>query len=404
MNYCPRCGTPVGPGQNFCGNCGHDVREQPASEPPRGQTASLRGLGRNTLAYLTPEGIRGVGLGSTVLLLLAVLAPLPLLTAIYYLTQAGAFAVYLTLWVVAALLLYDELRWRGVRRLGEILPSEGGRSWLVPWQSIRMADWNGRTLWFTSENPGRRLSVTFDRGDAPLVEKTLNSWGVRYTQRAPRLPSVLTRFWTLVLLLFIVGQVTLILAAVLPFFPGEEQAYITILNNTRSSIAGASFVGEFRAIFFNNLQVALGGAIPFLGTLTYGIANYNTGRVVQAIALTNQPQVQPYAVLVSLYILPHTWVEESAYPIATMAGIFALTKWRSTSPTEFARWPNRGSAKLVLALLGAAAILVAAGLIETLTTYIGYAAIALWVPLFILAYSWSRIRRRRRAVQAVSSP
>ena len=236
------------------------------------------------------------------------------------------------------------------------------------------------------------------------MEKTLDSWGVRYTQRPPRLPPILTRFWTLVLLLFIVGQATLILAAVLPFFPGEEQTYITILNNTRSSIAGATFIGEFQAIFFNNLQVALGGAIPFFGALTYGIANYNTGRVVQAIALTNQPQVQPYAVLVSLYILPHTWVEESAYPIATMAGIFALTKWRSSSPTEFARWLNRGSAKLILALLGAAAILVAAGLIETLTTYIGYDAIALWVPMFILAYSWSRFRRRRRAIQALSSP
>jgi uncharacterized membrane protein SpoIIM required for sporulation len=405
MNYCPNCGTPVEPGQNFCRNCGRDVKEQPAVEQVQGQAEVLRGLGRNTLTYLMPDGVRGVGLTSTALLFLAVLVPLFLFTAIYYVTQEGAFAIYLTLWVATSLLLYDELRWRGLRSLGPSPPSEGDRrSWLTPWQSIRMADWNGRTLWFTSRNPDRRLSITFDKDAASLVEKTLGSKGVRYSWRSSRLPPVLSRFWTLVLLLFIIGQLTLILAAVLPFFPGEEQTYITILNNTKSSIAGTTFIGEFQAIFVNNVQVALGGAVPFLGTLTYGIANYNTGRVVQAIALTAQTPVQPYAVLVALYVLPHTWVEESAYPITTMAGIFALTKWRSVSPAEFMRWLNRGSAKLVLALVGSAAVLLVAGFIETLTTYLGYAAVGLWVPLIIIAYAWSRIRRRRRALQLASSP
>ena len=405
MNYCPNCGTPVEPGQNFCGKCGREVRDRPAVEQQGRPEAPLRGLGRNTLAYLTQDGIHGVGLTSTALLILAILVPLPFFFATYYLVQEGAFAIYLTLWVATALLLYDGLRWRGLRNLGENPPSEGvRRSWLVPWQSIRMADWNGKTLWFTSQNPDRRLSVTFDKDAAPLVEGTLNSRGVRYSWRPPRLPASLTRFWTVVLLLFIIGQVTLILAAVLPFFPGEEQTYVTILNNTKASISGTTFIGEFQAIFVNNIQVALGGAVPFLGTLTYGIANYNTGRVVQAIALTNPTPVQPYAVLVTLYILPHTWVEESAYPIATIAGIFALTRWRSVSPAEFAHWLNRGSTKLVLALLGAAAILLAAGFIETLTTYIGYAAVALWVPLIVVAYAWSRFNRRGRALQPAGSP
>ena len=405
MNYCPNCGTPVELGQNFCRNCGHDVKERPAAEQVHGQAEVLRGLGRNTLAYLTTDGVCGVGLTSTTLLFLAVTVPLFLFGVIYYVTQAGTFAIYLTLWIAIALLLYDELRWRGLRGLGASPPSEGGRrSWLVPWQSIRMADWNGRTLWFTSRNPDRRLSMTFDKDAAPLVETTLSTYGVRYSWKSSRLPPVLTRYWTLVLLLFIIGQVTLILAAVLPFFPGERQTYITILNNTKSSIAGTTFIGEFQDIFVNNVQVALGGAVPFLGTLTYWIANYNTGRVVQAIALTASTPVQPYAVLVALYVLPHTWVEESAYPIATIAGIFALTKWRSVSPAEFARWPTRGSAKLVLALLGAATILLVAGFIETLTTYLGYAAVGLWVPLIIIAYAWSRIRRRRRAMQLAGSP
>jgi uncharacterized membrane protein SpoIIM required for sporulation len=403
MNFCPNCGAPVATGQNFCGNCGKDVREPPS--PGQAQERTARGLGRNALVYVTPEGLRGTGLGSTTLLFLAILIPLPLIIIAYYLIQAVAFAVYLTLWVVASALLYDELRWKALQRFGEDPPPVGdGKSWLVPWRSIRMADWNGKTLWFTSADPGHRLSVTFDRNDAPSVERALGSWGVKYSLRSPRLPPFITRFWTLVLLLFIIGQVILILAAILPFFPGEKQTYVTILSNTKASIAGTTFAGEFQAIFLNNIQVALGGAVPFFGTLTYSIANYNTGRVVQAIALTNQPQIQPYAVLVGLYILPHTWIEESAYPIATMAGIFALTKWRSVSLSEFARRPNRGSSKLVLALTGAAAILVVAGFVETLTTYLGDAAIGIWVPLGVLYYAWSRNRRRTRASRPASSP
>ena len=405
MNYCPNCGAPLGVGQNFCRNCGLDIREgvPSAQRPP----TPIRGLGRNTIVYLTGEGLLGAEIRSTALLLLAMLAPLAGLAAVYFEIQTGALAGYIAVWVALSTLLYDELRWRGVRSLGEEPPAPGGgrRSWLVPWPSIHMADWNGRTLWFASTNPRRKLSITLDRSDALFVERTLDSWGVRYSWRSPKLPPALTRFSTLVLLLFIAGQVILILAATLPFFPGEEQAYATILNNTQSQIAGTTFIGEFRAILLNNIQVALGGAIPFLGTFTYGVASYNTGRVVQAIAITHQPSpVPPYAILVSLYLLPHTWVEEFAYPIATIAGVFALTKWRSVSPRDFSRTLNRGSTKFVLALAGSVAVLAVAGLLEVLATYLKDGVILLWVPLAALYYLVARTLRRRQAGISIGSP
>jgi uncharacterized membrane protein SpoIIM required for sporulation len=398
MNYCPNCGAPIGAGQSFCGNCGHDVREIRRQEQASEAVAAheIRGLARNTLVYLAPEGLQGFKLRSLPLLLLTPLAPLPLLAGVYYLVQAGALAVYFTLWIVASALLYDELRRRGLGRLvGAASPTSTGKSWLVPWQSIRMADWNGRTLWFTSVNPRRKLSLTFDRDDAPVVERTLDSRGVRYSWRGPRLSPTLTRFWTLALLLFVTGQVILILAATLPFFPGEQQTYVTILNNTRSQIVGTTFIGEFKVIFLNNIQVAWGGALPFLGVLTYGAASYNTGRVIQAIAVTSQQGALPsYAVLLGLYLLPHAWVEESAYPIATVAGLLAFTKWRSVSPGEFARRTSWGSTKLILALGGAALILVVAGFIEVLTTYLGYFVVLLWAPLIVLYYLWTKLRNR----------
>ena len=396
MNYCPNCGAPVVFGQNFCGACGADVREKTGSlQALEQQGLKVRGLGRNTMVYLTNEGLRGERICSPASLYLAVLAPLFLVSAVYHAFQAGPLVVYATLWVAASALMYDELRWRGVHRArgGPSATGEGRGSWTLPWRSIQMVDWNGRTLWFTGANQKRMLSVTFDRNDAAHVEMALESANVRYSRRLARLPPALTKFSTLVLLVFIIGQAVLILAATLPFFPGEEQMYTTILNNTRSQITGATFAGEFQSVFLNNIQIALAGAIPFLGTITYAAASYNTGRVLQAIAIG--AQLPPSLVLVSLYLFPHTWVEEMSYPIATAAGLLAFTKWRSVSPTEFARRRAWGSSKFALALVGAAFSLAVAGFLEALVTYIGYYVIALWAPLIILSYLVVRGLRKR---------
>jgi len=261
-----------------------------------------------------------------------------------------------------------------------------------------MADWNGRTLWFTSTNPPRKMSITFNHNDGPFVERNLTSWGVRYSRKRPRLPHALTTFSALVLILFVVGQLILILAAVLPFFPGEAQMYNTVLGNTTSQVAKDTFAEAFKAIVLNNLQVAWGGMLPVLGQLSFGLASYNTGRVIQVIAINgNYP---PPVVLVLLYLLPHTWVEESAYPIATVAGLLAVTRWRSVSPNEFAHRSNWGSWKLVFSMGGVALILIAAGLIETAGLYLGAGELLLWIPVgavIYLAVTLPRAHRRAKS-------
>jgi len=400
LNYCPNCGAPLAVGQNFCRNCGTNLRQQapPAQVETQGPTTVIRGLGENAVVYLAPEGLRGVTLRSSASLFLSPILPVPLLVAAYLVIQEGALADYAAVWIVLSLLIYDELRWRGFHRLEGYSPSApqpSAASWLIPWRSLRMADWNGRTLWFMSIEPRRKMSVTFDRNDGPLVERSLTSWGVRYSPKPPRLPQALTRLSTLALILFVVSQLILILAAVLPFFPGEEQMYNTILNDTRSQVAGATFLEAFRAIFINNLQVAWGGMLPVLGQLSFGLASYNTGRVIQVIAISDH--YPPSVVLLSLYLLPHTWVEESAYPIATAAGLLAVTKWRSVSPSEFARRANWGSWKLVFTMGGVALILLAAGLIETTGLYLGIGELLLWIPVAItifLIVNWTRMRGR----------
>ncbi len=330
------------------------------------------------------------------LLALALILPLPVVLAAYYFVQLGALDIYIIVWIVASGLLYDALKWRGIQSIEASPPDslEARESWLVGWSSIRMADWNGRTLWFSSTNPTRKGSVTFDSNEAPVVEQSLASWGVRYSWKPPRLPRTLSGFWPLVLLVFAVGQVILILAATLPFFPGEEQTYAAILNSTHDQISHATFAVQFQDIFLNNVQVALGGMVPIFGQLTFGIANYNTGRVIQAIAISDQ--VQPSVILLSLYLFPHTWVEESAYPIATVAGLFAITRWRSVSPMEFARKVNRGSDKLAFAMGGVALILLTAGIIETVGLYMGFGEILFWVPLVLAYYLFTVMKKQRR--------
>jgi len=349
------------------------------------------------VVYLTPEGLQGAKFRSGGVLFLASLLPIPLLIAAYLVVQSGAFAVYAAAWITLSLLIYDELRWRGFRGLEGYSPSSsqtGRESWFVPWHSLRMADWNGRTLWFTSLNPQRRVSITFDRNDAPLVERSLASWGVRYSLRPPKLPRILSRFSTLALILFVVSQLILILAAVLPFFPGEAQMYNTILNNTKSQVTNATFIQAFKAIYANNIQVAWGGMLPVLGQLSFGLASYNTGRVIQAIAISDH--YPPSVVLVSLYLLPHTWVEESAYPIATVAGLMAITRWRSVSPSEFTHRTNWGSWRLAFAMGGVALILLAAGLIETAGLYLGFGELLLWIPVGVAVYLIVTLDRERR--------
>ena len=387
---------------NFCSGCGLAVGAPQSVQPPTVEVvpgAGALGLGRNSVVHVVKEGLQGLQIRSDITLFLAFVIPIPVLGIVYFLLGAGALALYLTLWIVMSGLIYDSLRWRGLKSLemsSPADPQQGRDSWFVPWSSINLADWNGRTLWFSSAGQKRKLAVTFDPEDAPLVQQSLDNSRVRYSWRGPRLPQFITHFTTLVIIFFVISQIILISAATLPFFPGEEGVYKMVLNNTQSQVVGASFFGEFRAIFLNNIQVALGGAIPFLGAIGFSIASYSTGRVVQVIAIDDG--ISSARILLALYILPHTWVEESAYPIAAVAGMLGVTKWRSVTPRDFRKRLNWGSTKLALALTAAGLILFAAGFIETLTSYIGVLAITLWIPVGVAAFLLRRQYQRTEPI------
>lgn len=405
LNYCPSCGVQVRAGQSFCERCGVDLRARRAGGPAEPVLSTeVRGLARNRLVYMTREGLTGVRISSEAWMVAVIAAPLPLLAAFWYTTGWGSLATYITLWLVSGGLLFDWLKWRGLRKIGgRGERAEERSSWRVSLASLRGVDWNGKTLWFSRPERPRKVSITFDRKNAPRVESNLRSQGVNYSWRPPRLPSRLTGFWSLVVLVFVASQVVMFMAATLPFFPGEQQVYTTVLNSTRSQVVNATMVDQFRVIYFNNLQVAWGSMVPGLGAISFAAASYNTGRVIQVIALSDtatlHQSVSPALVYLSLFFYPHSWVEEASYPIAVVAGVLGITRWRSVSPEAFARFANRGSTRLALALVGVALSLMVAGALEVSEPALGFSsgAFLLWVPVLVGGWVLYVAYKRRAA-------
>jgi len=302
------------------------------------------------------------------------------------------------------LLLYDELKWRGLRKIKESAIEElraRRRVWWVPWRSIRKAKWEGSTL-VTSTAERLRTPIAFEESDAAAVDGALAALRVPVVRTPATRPSrVLGNFAALFVILFVASQAILVSAAVLPFFPGEEQLYSSTLNQIQGQLSNNTLLQQFELIYRNNLQIASANMLPGLGVLSFGAASYNTGRVIQVIGL--EKHVSPVLFILSLYVYPHSWVEELSYPLATAAGIMMLTRWRRPLPIS-GRRSSRGSVKFTVALLGVAAQLTIAGFFEVVEPGLGASAFLLWVPVALgvvaLAFLALRARPRREVEMA----
>jgi uncharacterized membrane protein SpoIIM required for sporulation len=324
------------------------------------------------------------------------------LAALSFALQPDSAAVYVVGWLVMAALLYDEMKLRGLRRLGKLTADElmvMRGTLMMAWSSIRRANWDGSVLAISTVERWKTV-MTFEDSDSAVVEGNLTAWGVPLRRKAlGGSARFFGSFLVLVIVLFVVSQAILIAAAVLPFFPGEEQVYSSALNRLQGNVTDIPLLQQFEFIYSNNLQVATANMLPGLGALTLGAASYNTGRIVQVIGLNKQ--VPSLVVLFTLYLYPHSWVEELSYPITTAAGIMLLTRWRRISPEKFMHRANWGSVKFALALAGVAAQLTVAGFLEVVEPGLGGYALLLWVPvaagviLVLTRKEWTKSRNAR---------
>ena len=223
--------------------------------------------------------------------------------------------------------------------------------------------------------------MSFDEKEVPALERTLSSrLGERFQRLAPRRATALrSNLPALVLGVFIVCQLLLVMAAVLPFFPGEESYYASILNSVKQSVTYAPVVQQYRLILLNNVQVALGSGVPGFGLFPLLLADYNTGRIIQVIAI--QANVPASLEIVNLFLYPHTWVEELSYAVAAGASLYYLFNWNATSIGEMPDRLKRSSVRLSLSFVCVAVMLSIAALLEVAEPHLGGGALLLWVPL-----------------------
>ncbi|QQG48209.1 MAG: stage II sporulation protein M [archaeon] len=391
MKFCTQCGVEVEEGQPFCRNCGHDLlaREAPRSlEAVADRPFSMRGLGTNSEVFLSEEGLLKVRIRSEYFVAFIGLASLLVLVPLYYVFQTPSWGVYYTAWFVLAAPAYEEFKWRGMERLGKLPIEELARrrgSVFVAWAEVDKARLRGRTVFVTSRRLRQRLSATFDEADVQLINQGLASrLGGKLRVDSPRRAlAIFSNFPALVGVLFAANVAVLFLAAGLPFFAGEEQAYTATLG-TISQTASLPLIQEFQAIFLNNTKVVLISGIPGLGLFSLLFSSYNTGRILQVIAI--QGHITGWAATLFLFLFPHTWVEELCYPIATAAGLYYVSNRNPLPIAALGTRLARRSVRMSFAMLGAVFLLVVAGVLEVIEPPLGLGALVLWLPVGVGAF------------------
>jgi len=283
-------------------------------------------------------------------------------------------------------------RLAGLVRLSyEELASKAGVQ-AIPWSSIELMRVGGRKLVFKTGSGW--VSSTIETSDAErLGNRAPSILGERFakTPEQPSHFSPLTKFLLLTAIILAVSELTLAAASLSPFFAGEQGHYTTIYNSTEASL-GSTFYQQWWSVFQNNIQVALYGFVPGLGSFFLAFASYNTGRIIQVIGVLNH--VSPSDILFVLYVLPHTWVEELSYPLAAALGYYSFT-WRHQSYAEFSNWKTRASTKVTLGFAIVALILAIAATLEVSEPSLGLGALLLWVPVLMGAiYAFMKLRSR----------
>jgi len=386
----------------FCLNCGQSLeRLSNQTEPAPSPELALPVPAMNTsnLYLIGEQGLLKVG---TMFPMIAVTIGLGIFLGLTLAAISGLNWVALT--VILSLIIapiVGEMRARRLAGLAglsyEELAARAGVQ-TIPWSSIEVMRVTGRKLAFKTDDGW--VSSTVETADAErLGNRAPSILGERFAKTPEQPPrfSPLAKFLLLTMVILVVSELILAAASLSPFLVGEQSRYATIYNNTEASL-GSNVYQQWWGIFQNNVQVALYGFVPALGSFFLGFSSYNTGRIIQVIGVLNH--VSPSGVLLVLFILPHTWVEELSYPLAAALGYYSLT-WRHQSYAEFSNWKTRASTKVTLGFAIVAFILAIAATLEVSEEGLGLWALLLWVPVVLGAF-YAFIKLRPRIAVALS--
>jgi uncharacterized membrane protein SpoIIM required for sporulation len=214
--------------------------------------------------------------------------------------------------------------------------------------------------------------------------------------------------WPVFCLLFAAEIALIVLVTNLSFFPGEFNTYQQ-QHNSVSGILGASATNQVGGIFANNFRVAMIEIIPALGLAIFSFSMYETARIVQVIGI--EKPIGAAEALVTLFILPSTWLELPAYSIAATESLYLLYAIFYGFKHGWARFRRElrflfVNVLLIGGVLGVAAIFEVAEIQLSSSQDIVVQALALatWLPfLLILAgviMFWRKARREAPVLEA----
>ncbi len=102
----------------------------------------------------------------------------------------------------------------------------------------------------------------------------------------------------------------------------SDPTLLNTFNNERNSITSEGFLVMSFSIFKNNFTIASIEAIPVIGPFLFGISSFDTALIL-AIEGTSSG-VSGFLYLLSLFLLPDTWLEIPSYAISTSIGTYFL--------------------------------------------------------------------------------
>lgn len=206
---------------------------------------------------------------------------------------------------------------------------------------------------------------------------------------------------TLFLVLFLVEILVFFVLPALPFLSGEQDSYGQQAKHLGDTLRGKSFVALTADIYSNNMKVGLVELIPGVGPFFFGISLYETARVTQAIATTQG--LPPSLLVLSLFILPHSWIELPAYAVSTGESLLllnSLLRWLLKDESWRLRMEME---QLLLVLLVITLTLLVAAVFEVTEVQVGLEGLLLWAPFGLIAALVLLFRRRVLRTELVAA-
>jgi hypothetical protein len=163
-------------------------------------------------------------------------------------------------------------------------------------------------------------------------------------------------FFFISLAIFII---TFILGSMIPLSRQDAQA---IVNGIRSTLGTHPTAIQ---IFRNNITLCLLFLIPLFGPAFMAYVGYSTGVVLAAAAILS-PTSSPLALAFASLLFPWTWLEFSAYSLASTAGLMIIV---STLRHKL----RKEVIRFLIALVVSVALLTLAAVLESLAITISMA-------------------------------